>query len=171
MSYTKIINPLLFACLLLTQCSGPQRSASPIPSSDSSDSKEQLRRIKMSDLDGKPLELAAFAGKPIFLNFWATWCGPCVSEMKSIEKASLQFKDKISFLALSNEDPSLIKSYVKKNKYSFQFAHLDVTYLDVFVTGLPTTLLIDSKGEIVSVEQGFRDWADPGSIDQLKALK
>lgn len=124
----------------------------------------------MTGLDGQAMSLNNFAGKPVFLNFWATWCGPCVSEMGSIEKASKQFKDEIVFLAVSNEAPSLIKSYVKKNKLSFNFAHLDVTYLDVYVTVLPTTLLIDRNGQIVEEEAGYRDWTSPDSMEKLESL-
>ncbi len=124
----------------------------------------------MTDFEGNPINLKDFAGKPIFLNFWATWCGPCVNEMPSVEKASQQFKDDIVFLAVSDESPALIKSYVKKNKFSFKFGHLDVSYLDVYVMVLPTTLLIDAKGQLVEEEEGFRDWMSAESQEKLKSL-
>jgi thiol-disulfide isomerase/thioredoxin len=124
----------------------------------------------MTDLEGSPINLKDFAGKPIFLNFWATWCGPCVNEMPSVEKASKRFKDDIVFLAVSDESPALIKSFVKKNKYSFKFGHLDVSYLDVYVMVLPTTLLIDAKGQLVEEEEGFRDWMSPDSQEKLESL-
>ncbi|MBK6996049.1 MAG: TlpA family protein disulfide reductase [Lewinellaceae bacterium] len=98
----------------------------------------------MTDLEGKPVSLSRFCRKTRFLNFWATWCGPCVSEMGSL-KSFPAVQDQIVFLAVSNESPALIKSYLK-NKFSFNFAHLDVTYLDVYVVSLPTTMLIDGKG-------------------------
>jgi thiol-disulfide isomerase/thioredoxin len=104
------------------------------------------------------------------LNFWATWCGPCVSEMGSIEKASQQFKDEIVFLALSNESASLIKSYVKRNKFSFKFGRLEGSYLDVYVVSLPTTILIDAQGQVVEEEEGFRNWTSPSSLEKLKSL-
>lgn len=124
----------------------------------------------MSDLDGKPLSMADFNGKPLFLNFWATWCGPCVSEMASIEKIAQQYAGKINFLALSNETPAQIRTYLKKNNFTFQFAKLDVSYLDVFVVALPTTLLIDAKGNVVEEIEGFRNWSSAGSLKKLDAL-
>jgi Peroxiredoxin len=124
----------------------------------------------MTDLEGKPVQLSDFAGKPVFLNFWATWCGPCVSEMASIERASQQFKDQIVFLAISNETPAQIQSYVKRNKLSFKFGKLEGSYLDVYVVALPTTMLIDANGKIVSEEEGFRDWSSQSSMEKLKAL-
>ncbi|MFN0214238.1 MAG: TlpA family protein disulfide reductase [Saprospiraceae bacterium] len=150
------------------QCSQPRISveAPPKPAG----SKEHLSKVKLTDLDGNPLNLKDFVGKPVFLNFWATWCGPCVSEMASIEKASQQFKDKILFLAASNESPALIKSYVNKNKLSFMFARLEVTYLDAYVLVLPTTFLIDANGELVQQEEGFRNWNSAESTGYLESL-
>lgn len=168
MTSKKILQALFLLSLFFIHCSPPRQSAAaPAKPSDPND---VLAKIKMTDLDGKALDLKAYAGKPIFLNFWATWCGPCHSEMPSVEKASKQFKDQITFLALSNESPSLIKSYVKKNKLTFNFAKLEGTYLDVYVLVLPTTLLIDANGKVVEEEEGYRDWASASSIEKLEAL-
>jgi thiol-disulfide isomerase/thioredoxin len=134
------------------------------------DPNDRIARLNMTDLDGKPVKLSDFAGKPVFLNFWATWCGPCVGEMQSIEKASQQFKDEIVFLAVSNEPVATIQSYLKKNKFSFQFGHLEGSYVNVFVVALPTTLLIDASGQVVKEEEGFRNWSSAASLDMLKEL-
>lgn len=158
----------LFLSLFAIQCSGPSRTPAMPPKPNTPD--ERLAKIKMTDLDGNPVSLKDFAGKPVFLNFWATWCGPCVSEMGSIEKASQQFKDEIVFLALSNESASLIKSYVKRNKFGFKFGRLEGSYLDVYVVSLPTTILIDAQGQVVEEEEGFRNWTSPSSLDKLKSL-
>ncbi len=164
----KSISHLFLLALFSVSCSGPSPTiTAPAKPADPNTS---LTKIKMSELDGQPMSLKDFAGKPVFLNFWATWCGPCVSEMASIEKVSQQFKDEIVFLAVSNESPALIKSYLKKHKYSFKFAHLDVSYLDVYVVALPTTMLIDANGQLVAEEEGFRNWADAGSVQKLKSL-
>lgn len=159
---------LLLLSILAIHCSSATKSVA--PPAKPNDPNEQLNRLKISDLEGKPVNLKDYVGKPVFLNFWATWCGPCVSEMGSVEKASQQFKNDIVFLAVSNESNSLIKSFVKKNKYTFSFAHLDVNYVDAFVVVLPTTFLIDAKGQLVEEEEGFRNWNSPESIAKLKAL-
>jgi peroxiredoxin len=93
-----------------------------------------------------------------------------VGEMQSIEKASQQFKDEIVFLAVSNEPVATIQSYLKKNKFSFQFGHLEGSYVNVFVVALPTTLLIDASGQVVKEEEGFRNWSSAASLDMLKEL-
>ena len=158
---------LLLFTLLLVHCTPPKRAKTPAKPSNF---ESRLTKLNLTDMDGKAVKLEDFAGKPIFLNFWATWCGPCVSEMGSIEKASQQFKDEIVFLAVSNEAPSLIKSYLKRNKFSFNFARMEGSYLDVYVVALPTTMLINAKGELVEEEEGFRDWNSAGSLQKLRAL-
>ena len=130
----------------------------------------ELSYIKLTDLNGKTVRLSDFAGKPVFLNFWATWCGPCASEMPSIETASRQFKDDIVFLAVSNESPATIQAYLKKHPYKLKFAHLEVSYLDVYVVNLPTTMLIDRNGHLVSEEEGFRLWTESANLEKLNAL-
>lgn len=131
---------------------------------------ERLAKIHMTDLSGKPVSLSDFAGKPVFLNFWATWCGPCVSEMKSIELVSQRFKNDIVFLAASTEPPAAVQSYLQKHPYTFKFVQLKVNYLDLYVVKLPTTFLLNKRGELVAEEEGFRDWNDVANIEKLSAL-
>lgn len=164
----KSIQFVLLLSFFATQCSAPKQATAPVSKPDSISAR--LDKVKLTDLDGKPVSLADYAGKPIFLNFWATWCGPCVSEMGSIEKAAQQFKQDIVFLAISNEPPSLIKTYLKKNKYSFNFARFEGSYLDLYVVALPTTLLIDANGQVIAEEEGFRNWTSASSLDLLSSL-
>ncbi len=159
---------LFCLCLFATQCSGLDKTAAAPSKSKNED--ERITKINITDLDGHPVDMKAFAGKPVFMNFWATWCGPCKSEMRSIETAYKQFNNDIIFLAASNESNGEIRSFQKNNGYSFTFVHLEGTYLDVYVTALPTTLLFDSNGQLVAEEVGFRDWSDRGSMEQLKSL-
>lgn len=163
------IPTMLICCFLTLQCSQTRNSAqTTAPAAAEKDS--QLAKLQFSDLNGSPMKLEDFAGKPVFLNFWATWCGPCVSEMKSIEAASKQFEGKITFLALSSESTKTIQNYLKNNPFTFKFAHLDVSYLDVYVAALPTTWLINADGKIVATERGFRNWSDRSSVAQLQEL-
>lgn len=131
---------------------------------------ERLEKIKMTDLKGRPLSLRQMTGKPVFLNFWATWCGPCVSEMQSIEAVYQQFKNDIVFMAVSNEDPAKIRSFLQKHRFSFEFVRLDITYLDAYIVTMPTTLLIDANGRLIAEEEGFRVWTQYNNLEKLKAM-
>lgn len=162
----------LFVLALFTvHCSGTKKTTQEqIQTSNESADNHELSYIKMTDLNGKPVRLSDFAGKAVFLNFWATWCGPCASEMPSIEAASEQFKDDIVFLAVSNESPATIQSYLKKHPYNFRFAHLEGSFLDVYIVKLPTTMLIDRNGHLVSEEEGFRIWTESTNLEKLHSL-
>ncbi len=156
--------------LLLLACTPARKtgaSAEPAPAVDLDD---RLARIRMRTLDGKPFSLQNSVGKPVFLNFWATWCRPCVSEMESIEAAYSQYKNDIVFIAVSPEEPAKIRDFQKAHPFSFQFAQLDMTFLDAFVVKLPTTLLIDRAGKLVSEEEGLRIWTQYNNLEKIKAL-
>ena len=131
---------------------------------------ERLEKIKMTDLKGRPMSLHQFVGKPVFLNFWATWCRPCVSEMQSIEEVYQQFKNDVVFLAVSNEEPEKIRGFLDKNKFSFAFARLDMAYIDAYIVTMPTTMLIDAAGNLVAEEEGFRVWTQYNNLEKIKAL-
>lgn len=172
---------LLLSCLLPFSGCAWFRPA-PLPSSPSSPSslsslppagfelESRLNRIKMSDLNGLPFTLHDLAGKPVFLNFWATWCGPCISEMRSIEEVYQQFKDEVVFLAVSTEDPAKIEAFRQKNPFSFQFARLDVEYVDAFVIKLPTTMLISRNGKLTYEEEGYRVWTHFNNLEKIKEI-
>lgn len=124
----------------------------------------------MTDLKGQPFTLHKFNGKAVFLNFWATWCKPCINEMASMETLYQQYKNDIVFLAVTTEDLAKIKSFRQQQNLSFDFARLDITYLDAYVIKLPTTLLINHKGELVQEEEGMRIWTQYNNLEKIKAL-
>ena len=152
---------LFFSCKTVrpTQQSSPSEPLS-----------ERLEKINMTDLKGQPFTLHKFNGKAVFLNFWATWCKPCIHEMESMEALHKQYKDNIVFLAVTTEDLDKIKAFRQQRNFSFDFARLDITYLDAYVVKLPTTLLINHKGELVLEEEGMRIWTDFNNLEKVKAL-
>ncbi|MEZ4919351.1 MAG: TlpA disulfide reductase family protein [Saprospiraceae bacterium] len=130
----------------------------------------RLENIKMTDIDGRPFTLHALGGKPVFLNFWATWCRPCISEMRSMEELYQKYKGKAVFLAVTTEDISKIKEFKAKNDFHFDFAKLDVEYIDAFVITLPTTFLIDRSGKLVYEEEGARVWTSFNNEEKFKEI-
>ena len=129
---------------------------------------DRLERIKMSDLKGKPFTLHNFGGRPVFLNFWATWCRPCISEMRSMEELHQRYKGQAVFLAVTTEDVEKIKKFKAENDFTFEFAKLDVEYIDAFVITLPTTLLINREGKMLYEEEGARIWTSYNNEEKLK---
>jgi len=131
--------------------------------------------FSLKDLQGRPRELKDFKGKVVFLNFWATWCGPCKEEMPSMEELWKQFKDKdFVFLAISVDYAGMkpVKEYIEKHRYTF-LVLIDPggKALDLFqVRGIPTTFLIDQKGGLIGRAIGPRDWNHPEVKSLLKIL-
>src|ERR1700753_2305529 len=80
---------------------------------------ETTPALTLQDLKGAPHKLEEFRGKPVVLNFWATWCVPCAAEMPMLSEMQTQYKDKILFIAASIDDDDVkpeIADFVKKHK-------------------------------------------------------
>jgi thiol-disulfide isomerase/thioredoxin len=123
--------------------------------------------VKLADLDGHPISLDRFKGKTIFLNFWATWCKPCIREMPSIDSAQrLLSKNGIVFLLASDETPEQIKEF--KEHYQFDLNFVRLTNMEeLSLYGLPTTYIYNPKGENVFAETGYRKWDDSSNIEMI----
>jgi peroxiredoxin len=117
----------------------------------------------LSTLEGRPVRLREFRGKLVLVNFWATWCAPCLHEMPSMEQLYQTFKQtEFVLLAVSmdRQGEGVARPFVDKLKLTFPVL-LDST-LEVSrqysVRGLPTTYLIDPEGLLIGVVIGARDW-------------
>jgi thiol-disulfide isomerase/thioredoxin len=110
----------------------------------------------LKDSTGNRFPAEQFKGKVIFLNLWATWCGPCRAEMPGIQKLYNKVKDdRIVFLMLSIDKDGAaqkIKTYVRKNKYTFP-VYTPSGYLtdQLNVPSIPTTFVISKEGKIVII--------------------
>lgn len=132
----------------------------------------QLDNIQLVNLSGEKIDWTRFKGKTVFINFWATWCGPCLKEMPSIEKAMEILKDKnIEFLFASDESVDVIEKFKKGNNYSFNYVHI-LNQEELNIMALPTTFIFSSKGKLVFNEPGLRYWDRNENIDiLLNAIK
>lgn len=98
-------------------------------------------------------------GKVIFINFWATWCPPCIAEMPSMEKLYQAYKNDVVFLFVSGESQDVISKFKKKNDYQFT-VHSSITTnpKSLETSSIPRTFLIDQQGTIVIDKTGAADW-------------
>jgi thiol-disulfide isomerase/thioredoxin len=128
-----------------------------------------------TDIDGKPASLADFKGKPAVVNLWATWCGPCLKEMPSLERLQAQFDGKLSVAAVSEDrgGAKVVAPFVAEHG----LAKLKV-YLDpkselghaVPVRGLPTSLVLDAAGRVVGKVEGAAEWDSAKMLEALQPL-
>lgn len=108
--------------------------------------------------------------KVVFLNFWATWCGPCVAEMKSIQQLYDSYGDEVIFLLISTEKPQKIMDFKKQRDYSLPFYTI-VSLPEIFQTNtFPTTFIINKKGDIIVKEFGSHNWNSEGVRNLLDKL-
>ena len=113
------------------------------------------------DLEGNAISLYDYLGKPIVLNFWATWCGPCQSEMPAFDKMYQQYSDQVTFLMVNVTDGSRdtvesVTSFYKDSGYTFPI-YFDTT-LEASMTygtySIPLTFFIDAEGHLLYNQMG-----------------
>ena len=130
--------------------------------------------LLFQDLEGNEFSLRNFENKVLFINYWATWCNPCLAEMPSMAELYNQYKENnnIVFLYLSKEDADTIIDYIPKDDSLGQLPiYKVVTDDDLFSTrGIPTTFIVNRNGEIVIKDVGSAVWNDQSVVDYLDNL-
>ena len=124
-------------------------------------------KIKLTSLSDEPVSLEQFKGKTVFINFWATWCRPCLQEMPSIKIAKeLLTKNDVIFLFASDETNDQISEFEQQHDYNFSYVKL-ANIAELNIESLPTTWIFNPKGELVFSETGFRQWDDKNNIEMI----
>ena len=112
-------------------------------------------------------------GKRIVLNFWATWCGPCIAEMPSMEEARRQLADEdYVFLLVSDEPQDRVQGFLNaRSAFGFEFLKLENSIKSQGIFSIPQTYIINRKGEIDHSINGMTDWASEERIEKLKSVQ
>jgi thiol-disulfide isomerase/thioredoxin len=114
---------------------------------------------KLKDENENIFDFESVKGKVVFINFWATWCPPCIAEMPSIQNLYTDYKDKVEFLLVTNDPYSEINEFLSKNNYDFKILRPVTFNTSVFdVSTIPRTFLIDKTGRIIIDETGVANW-------------
>jgi thiol-disulfide isomerase/thioredoxin len=110
-------------------------------------------------------------GKVVFINFWATWCPPCIAEMPNLQALYKDYNDKVVFLFITNDDFDTVDKFKTKKGFNFEvFNPLNETPKELKTTSIPRTFIINNKGEIVIDESGAIDWNSDTVRKQLDTL-
>jgi|ERR1700744_2594999 len=130
--------------------------------------------LVVQTVDGKVLDLQQQKGKVVFINFWATWCPPCLAELPSVNDLYLKVKDNPNIVFLSiDADNNLPKSslFLKNKGYLFPVYSGNLTLPPTFYSGsIPTTLVINKKGEVVFNHIDKANYADEKFVQYLADL-
>lgn len=126
--------------------------------------------ITLRDLSGATVENSSLRGKKLFVHYWATWCGECLSEMPSIEKAYQQVDtNKVVFLMVSDESPEKISAFLSQHNYTMKFVCTTKRLQELGIYTIPTTYIFNSDGDEILSRVGGVDWSDPGMIQLINA--
>jgi thiol-disulfide isomerase/thioredoxin len=126
---------------------------------------------KLIGLEGNTYNFNKAKGKVILVNFWATWCPPCIAEMPSIQALYNGYSDKIEFILVSNESQDVITSFLKKKNYNLKiYRPLTQPPTTFNAKSIPRTFLLDKDGKIIIDESGAANWNSEkvrATIDEL----
>ena len=128
--------------------------------------------MTFQDPDGQSTTLADFGGKPLLVNLWATWCGPCITEMPTLD--ALAARDAhVQVLAVSQDldGRKKVDAFFNKQGYSKLEPYLDpemALMMELKVDTLPTTILYDAEGKEVWRMTGMEDWQAKRAGDLIK---
>jgi thiol-disulfide isomerase/thioredoxin len=122
--------------------------------------------VSLTEPGGTTVDLSNFKGKLVLVNFWATWCEPCLREMPSIERLQSRLEDRMTVLAVSEDrggskavDPFVEKLGLKSVKIYIDPKSAVGRAFEV--RGLPTSFLIDREGKVVARVEGAAEWDSP----------
>ena len=112
------------------------------------------------DAAGKPTTLAAFKGKPVLVNLWATWCGPCVAELPTLEALAKSGKVRVAAISQDTGAAAKVPAFLKEHGAPTLTPYLDdkMALSTGWSANLPTTILFDSAGKEVWRWNGGNDW-------------
>lgn len=131
--------------------------------------------VVLKGFDGNEIKLSDYKGKTIVLNFWATWCMPCIAEMPSLHKLAQLYKhDDFVVLAVAKDEkgPITPKEFRKRSKFYQMMYAMDASENGLFeqleVEGLPTTLIINEDGMVVGKLVGGTDWVHEDMLNLIQ---
>lgn len=119
------------------------------------------------DENSVPFDFNNAKGKVVLINFWATWCPPCIAEMPHLEALYSDYKDRVLFLLVSDESPEVVSKFKAKNEYDFKvYASMSKVPKELQTTAIPRSFILDKNGRIVIDKTGAANW----NSDSIRTL-
>ena len=131
------------------------------PSIESSENSKKITNYnwELEGLNTPSINFEQYKGKVIFLNFWATWCPPCIAELPYIQTFYDDYNDEVAFVFISKDNWTEINAFFKEHNYNFK-AYKAKNILEDLprISSIPRTFVIDKKGNIRIDKAGSADW-------------
>lgn len=159
MKKISVLGILLFS-LVLTGCGGESESQAEAEVQNQENQTEEsiVENAVFTDLDGNEVSIDEYEGKLVLVDFWETWCGPCLQVFPAMQDLRDEHPDKFEVLAVTvglNEGPEEARTFAERNDYDFEFLYDEN---DVFQRlggqGIPFKVFVDPDGNLISIEMG-----------------
>jgi len=184
----KALSPLSPLCLLATTvlflqaCSSEEKVAQPSPEAisvaDAPASNSLLAGLPADDdpdsktfqtLDGRGFGIELFEGEKVFVNFWATWCAPCIREIPAINRAAAALEDEgYTFLFVSDEDTETINEFLTEREFQGNFIKLNGYFATFGIGAVPSSWLLDENGDVAQTWAGAYEWDSEEMLTQIR---
>ena len=127
----------------------------------------QAQSWQIYDMQGNQVSFASLNEKPVFLNFWATWCPPCIAELPGIADLYEKYHGDVNFILVSAESRAKVRAFAKKNGFNQLPFYQNTTLPSDFSSqSIPTTFIINKDGVVVVSKKGAARW-NSGSIEEV----
>lgn len=143
------------------------------PSVENVENQQMLQNIdwKLKGINTKDLNLKSLDDKVVFVSFWATWCPPCVAEMPSMKVLYEDYKNKVTFLFITNENWNTVSNFYSKNTYNFPtYNQVTSTPKELESSSIPATFVLSKDKSIVIDKKGPANWNSDAVRDALDKL-
>ena len=130
-----------------------------------------LREAKLQGLFGKTKKFSDYQGKPLIINVWASWCGPCRTEMGSLQRLARRYNGKqFNVIGISTDDDhKAAAAFIKQSNITFEnFIDSNVTLENMLgANTIPLTILVDAQGMVLEKARGAYEWDSPEIVDAI----
>ena len=125
--------------------------------------KQNISDLKFKDDEGKEISFSDFQDKVLLVNFWATWCAPCIKEMPSLDRLKKKINKNFDVIAISVDRDGVkkVKDFFNENKITNLGKYFDINNSlakEMNLIGLPTSFFINKKGDLIGYFQGDMEW-------------
>ena len=146
-------------------------SFNPTPVEERQQQRLETFNWRLKDRQGNGFNLKEARGEVVFINFWASWCPPCVAEMPDLRDLHEDYGEEVTFLFVARDRQEKVDAFMSKHGYDLPvFYEVDLTPSQIYNAALPTTFIIDKKGAIVVAEVGSADWNSSETRELLDGL-
>lgn len=130
-----------------------------------------LREATLQGFDGNTKTFSDYKGKPLLVNVWASWCGPCRAEMGSLERLAQRYNGKaFNVIGISTDDyKTPAESFIKQTGISFENFLDSKLFLENMLGAntIPLTVLVDAEGRVLAKVRGAYEWDERATVDAL----